>query len=347
MEKVLLIKLRAMGDTVLTTAALEAVKEHLPRAKIHCLLPEMWAPLFESHPACYRIWLWRPARTIHKLLQIFNLVKVLRREKYDLVIALHAAGTSAWIARLTGAKVRSIHFHGIHDKNKFSTVEIPGKGVIKPILERDLDALRALGWAIEKPKVPKVYLSEKDQVAARKWLHERGSKGPLMALGLGASRPTKMWPLEKYVALAQHWRASTQGSVLLVVGPQEAELLKPFFLEPYVMVKISRNVRESAALFAECDLFVGNDSGPKHLAAAVGLRTITLFGPENPLEWHPYEKNTHPVIFREGLSCRKPLAAGLPDWCGLATCEVEQHRCMRDISIDEVIRLWPPQFQNS
>lgn len=342
-----MIKLRAMGDTVLTTSALAALRETLPGAEIHGLFPEVWAPLIENHPACDRIWRWPKPQGLGKLLQTWSFAAQLRKARYDAVIALHAASTTAWLARLSGAPVRSVHFHGIHDDNRFSTVEIAGKGRIQPILERDMDALRALGLEIVKPPKPKIHLTAAEKDAAQTWLRERDAKGPVMSLGLGASRPTKQWPPAKFLELSEAWNRRTRGSVLLILGPGEKPLAEPFFMKPYAMVRTSGDLRETAALLGACDLFVGNDSGPKHLAAAVGTPTITLFGPENPFEWHPYDRDEHRLVFHEGLSCRKALAPGLPEWCGIPACEVERHRCMREIHVEEVIKLWPRQFQNS
>jgi ADP-heptose:LPS heptosyltransferase len=73
---------------------------------------------------------------------------------------------------------------------------------------------------------------------------------------------------------------------------------------------------------------------------ALGVKTITLFGPENPFEWHPYAKDEHPIAYVENLPCRKSLAPGLPEWCAIRECVSEKHRCMREIAVEDVTRLW-------
>src|SRR5205814_697880 len=88
-------------------------------------------------------------------------------------------------------------------------------------------------------------------------------------------------------------------------------------------------LRELAAILSEADVFLGNDSGPKHLAVAVGTPTVTLFGPEHPFEWHPYPKERHPYFFMEGLACRKDGQAGMPPWCAVQECVIEEHKCMK------------------
>jgi heptosyltransferase-2 len=88
---------------------------------------------------------------------------------------------------------------------------------------------------------------------------------------------------------------------------------------------------------AEANVVLGNDSGPKHLAVAVGTPTVTVFGPENPFEWHPYATERHPYVFVEGLACRTNQLAGFPAWCGLqGACVQEKHACLQKITPAEV-----------
>src|SRR5690606_1924829 len=152
---------------------------------------------------------------------------------------------------------------------------------------------------------------------------------------------TKRWPIERFAELSSMWVKTTRGSVLVFSGPGEAPLLETFKnqwpeLPPMIQEISELSVRELAALFKVCHLLVGNDAGPRHLAAAVGTPTITLIGPEHPLEWHPYPVTRHPYLFIDHLPCRKDALPGFPPWCGLEVCTVEEHQCMRRITVQEV-----------
>jgi len=254
--------------------------------------------------------------------------------------------------------VRSIHFHGHKHKNRYSTVEIAGKGVVKPIIERDLDALRALEIHVEEGRtLPRLPLLPAEQEEARDRLDLLGMRAPTLGIGLGASRPTKCWPVERFARVAFEWCRDRSGSAIAFVGPSEENLghdfLKAFdtilsaevesaaeraLIRSQVTVESGLPLRLLASLLSMCLAFVGNDSGPKHLAVSVGTPTVTLFGPEDPFEWHPYPQERHPRMFIEGLSCRKDALPGYPAWCGLDVCVVEKHRCMREISVAEVMR---------
>jgi ADP-heptose:LPS heptosyltransferase len=347
LRKVLFIKLRALGDTVLMSSAIRALHEQVPAAEIHALVPARWAAVLDGLPGLARTWEFAPtggglARTAAAL----EAASRLRFENFDAVVNLHASPTSAWIARWVDAPVRSIHFHGHTDANRFSNVEIPGKGTLKPILERDLDAVRALGLTIAVPPATRIALHEEEREHARHWLRVHGLRQPLLALGLGASRPTKTWPTSRFAALAKEWAARTGGSALALAAPNETSLLRAFEADVLstsdsklsALTHSPPTVRELAALLSEAAIFAGNDSGPKHVAVAVGTPTVTVFGPEHPFEWHPYDPERHQFLFREGLNCRREISPNGQHWCGIPLCTVEGHRCMEEISVTEVIR---------
>jgi ADP-heptose:LPS heptosyltransferase len=107
-------------------------------------------------------------------------------------------------------------------------------------------------------------------------------------------------------------------------------------LRDQIQVMPSCNVRVLAARISGLNVLLGNDSGPRHLASALGVPTVTLFGPEHPLEWHPYSVDRHPRLFIEPLPCRKNAEPGSPPWCGLQECIIEAHQCMTRIGSDEV-----------
>jgi ADP-heptose:LPS heptosyltransferase len=185
----------------------------------------------------------------------------------------------------------------------------------------------------------------------REWLDAIGipAHGALLAIGLGASRPTKSWGSLNFAAAAAAWCEQVPNAHALAIAGRgaledawvrdfsEAVLRASPTTRPRFHVVQSLGLRELAATLQQARVFLGNDSGPKHLAAAVGTPTVTLFGPEDPLEWHPYARDRHPYFFIESLACRRDAEPGRPPWCGLAECTVERHRCMNDIPVETVI----------
>lgn len=336
-NKILIIKLRSMGDTIILTATLGEVRRQFPRSEIHVVVTSPWDELLQNHPAINHLWTYhrrdqKPARAK----AIAGLALKLRREKFDCVINLHASPSSSTLAFATGAPLRSVHFHGHQAKNRFSTVEIPGKGVIKPIIERDMDALRGLG--VDAPVGAKTLLklTEREIELAKEKFKELQLKSPVMGIAIGASRPTKIWPGERFHFIAAEWTKQTGGSVVLISGPGDERCLEELGTHQFVHFK-KLGLRELASRITQLSFLLANDSGPRHLAVALSVPTVTLFGPEHPLEWHPYDRELHPYFFVEDLDCRRDADPGFPAWCGLTICEEYQHRCMTKIDPKEVL----------
>jgi ADP-heptose:LPS heptosyltransferase len=355
-KKILAIKLRSLGDTVLLTAPLLEIKRIYPEAQLDVVVVESWAEILENFPGISRIWKYkRQSRKLLRAYEISKLALQLKRVNYDLVFNFHASTSSATLALATGAGTRAIHYHGHTDKDRHSSVTIPGKGIPKPIVERDMDTIRALGLHIPAGRLPKLFLQSSEVRDAENFLKKRGLNQPLLGLSLGASRITKSWPLQRYVALAIEWCKVKKGHVLAFAGPEETPLIHSFLntLDDHLTASFSDakdraeirssihavnqlDLRPLAAVLSRLKVLAGNDSGPKHLAVAVGTPTVTLFGPEHPFEWHPYPPEKHPYLFIEDLKCRTSGAPQMPSWCGIETCDSEEHKCMRLIGVDQV-----------
>jgi ADP-heptose:LPS heptosyltransferase len=356
-KKILAIKLRSLGDTVLMTAPLAQLHRAFPNAQIDVAVLTPWAPLLENMPGVTRVWTYdRHTHSASRAKASARLALKLRKEHYDCVVNFHASPSSAMISFATGAKTRSVHFHGHHDKDRYSTLVVPGKGSLKPIIERDMDTVRALGIDILTGLLPQVRPTTSEIQWAQNQIQTSGKSGPVLALGLGASRPTKSWPVDSFVTLAIQWCQKQSGAAVALTGPDENELATRFLqrVDELLLTEIpditerskirsricceSRfSVRQLSAFLSCVSLFVGNDSGPKHLAVANGTTTLTLFGPEDPFEWHPYPTTLHPYFFIDQLACRKDAQPGMPPWCGLDVCVEEQHKCMKQIGTDSVL----------
>lgn len=359
-RKILAIKFRSMGDTILLTAPIAELKKAFPDAEIHVAADHNWISLLESHPDITRLWPYeRHVDTSTRAKALMNLAFKLRREKYDAIVNFHASPSSAALSFAIGTRIRAVHFHGHKDKNRYSTVSIPGKGEIKPIIERDMDVVRAIlpmnANKIPTGILPKVYLRSTEVEQAKKGFQSQQYSNPVLGIALGASRPTKIWPLDRFASVAIKWIKETGGTVVTLVEKNESNLSTDFLkyfddilsvefpdqngrslIRSKLRILSNMTVRELAGVLHEVSVLLGNDSGPRHLAVGVGTKTVTLFGPEHPYEWHPYPEDLHAKLFIEKLSCRKDADPGMPEWCGLSVCHAENHRCMTQIGTDEV-----------
>ncbi|RLA62903.1 MAG: hypothetical protein DRQ88_13085, partial [Epsilonproteobacteria bacterium] len=214
---------------------------------------------------------------------------------------------------LSGA---SYTYHNHHLDRKSGVVD---HGKIKPLIQRDLDGIFTyLGKEIPSyldyaPKMP---------LAVKK--RER------IILGVIATRATKMWPLEYYVELAEKLKSKNpEMEIMIPLGPGDDEIGEKL-VELGIVGEIVRwPLNVLARELGKAEMYIGNDTGLKHICVALGVKTYTFFGPELPLEWHPYDERTHPFFFVEGLECRTRTG----HFCGLSECA--SMVCLRDVSVNE------------
>ena len=172
-----------------------------------------------------------------------------------------------------------------------------------------------------------------DDAAARvdTWLRGAGladgDAGPLIALAPGAAHPTKRWPIERFVALASLLRARGLGGVIGLGGPPDAEWLGALARGGIAVAPPQMPLVELAALLARTQALVVGDSGPAHLAAAVGTPVVSLFGPTDPVRWAPYGVARR--VVSRGLDCAPCSDHGGP------VCPLGTHACLRNL--DEVV----------
>ena len=344
-RSILVIQLRALGDTVLLTAPLLELIQRYPESKIDVIVSRPYHSLLDGFPGIREVIPYeRQKRAVARTRAIARLGYQLRKKHYDWVINFHASPSSALLAFATGAKIRSIHFHDHHQKNRYSTVIIPGKGTLKPIIERHMDTLRGLGLSISTGRLPELLLSQTERREAQAWVQKEKLNFPVLGISLAASRPSKRWPEASFVSLIQKWMRERDSSVVIFYGPNESETVDHL---KHLLNKVQVNqvvfapalpLRLLSSVLSQMSVLVTADTGLKHMAVAVGTPTLTLFGPEHPFEWHPYPLDVHPYLMIENLACRKDAAPGMPPWCALTTCVIENQKCMKLITVDEVFK---------
>jgi heptosyltransferase-2 len=329
--KILLAKRRAMGDTVFLSSTVENLSAALPGSEIHVLAPGAFLPLLEGHPKIKTLLSYDEGWV--------SLLKKIRALALDQYIQLHSSSGRRWMAYLSGAK--AVNFSVQNNETEVAYGKHPNA------LEWDGFFLRSMfGEKISVPgPAPKIYLSQSEKEKGREFWKNRGIDGRrVVFLGLGASRSTKRWPAAHFARFAELLRDRTDLVPAIIVGPGSTEatfggeVLDQFrakALRAYVgadkgdfIHADGLSTRDLACALSAVRAYVGNDSGPKHVAAALGIPTFTFFGPEDPVEWHPYARETHPVFFTPGLNCRREDEGR---WCGLEVCNEQKHRCMVDL----------------
>lgn len=323
-RSILVSRFRFLGDVILTTPVLRNLRLRFPKAAIAYLTEEPYAPVLENNPYLERIFtLRRQGGFIHQV----RLLHQLRKRKFDLAIDLLGIPRSALLLRLTGARWRvGGNFRGrrLLYTHRIDRVDEPLSAVAHHLL-----SLKALGFD-PQPYAPEVHVTPEERAWARGYLIARGLNrdSPLVGLHPGASWPNKMWPWERFAALAERI-VGDGGQVLITQGPGEESLARQVLDRcPRGVVLCERlSLRRLAALLQQLDVYVANDSGVMHLAAAVGTRTVGIFGPSEPEIWFPHESGKGHQAVCKSIWCRP---------CHQNECPLGTLECMQLIEVDDV-----------
>jgi heptosyltransferase-1 len=279
--RVLLVRLSAIGDVIHGLPVLNALREAMPDAFLAWVVERRAAALLDGHPAldalvvAERGWLWHPR-------QVWQLRRTLRQLRPEVAIDLQGLARSAIAAWLSGAR-RRIGF-GCEKGRELSpwlNNELV-RSTRQHIIDCNLELLRPLG--IENPPV-RFNLPEKEQdrAWADRWLAEQAlSTGGFALINPGAGWPSKRWPPERYAAVAaalgRNWQLP---SVVLWAGQEERQWAEQIVAGSQSQARLAppTSLLQLAALCRRARMFIGSDTGPLHLAAAVGTPCVGLYGP--------------------------------------------------------------------
>jgi lipopolysaccharide heptosyltransferase I len=284
--RILIVRLSAIGDVIHGLPVLCALRSALPQAYLGWVVEGRSGDLLEGHPALDEL-VRVPRRWLTSPREIWRLRRQLRAARFDITIDLQCLTKSAVAAWLSGAprRIGKAGEHGRELSRWFHNqlVEVGGTHVI----EHYLDLLRPLG--IDSPNV-RFDLPERaaDARAADAFLRSAGLSGGRFAIvNPGAGWQSKQWPAERYGDLARRLTA-THGLPCIATwaGDDERRLAETIVVTSAAAATLAppTSLTELAALARRAALFVGSDTGPMHLAVAVGTPTISLHGPSRA-EW--------------------------------------------------------------
>lgn len=331
MKSLLIIKLRYIGDVLLSTPLLRALRERFPDARLTMAVNRGTEEVIKWNPDLDEIMVVERDGLIGQV----RLLRELRCRRFDTVIDLTDGDRSAILTRVSGAPVR-IGFNEEHRwRGAFYTTIVASPAGSVHRLERDFAALRPLG--IESKASPlMLQTSAEDEHQAERLLKEVGVMHedghiptPLVLFHPGARYWFKSWPFERFSELADRLTNEYGCLVLIGGGAQDVEIVNAICSRAKslpIALAGRATLLQFAAVLKRCALFVGNDNGAMHMAAAVGTPVVGLFGPSNPLEWGP--RGPKISVIYKGLDCRQ---------CFHPTCVRGEENCMRRISVDEVL----------
>ena len=309
----LVVRFSSLGDVLLTTPLLRALRTSFPEADITVATKDLYAPLFTGNPSVNRVVELKTGE------DILPYAARLREHRYDLCMDLHDSLRSKALRALVPGKWQGFS-KGRIARGVMIATGLSLYGKTRSMAERYFEASRGLKVRPDG-QPPEVFLSVEEETG----LHEEIGPSRLVALAPGASRNTKRWPAERWQELAgmldaRQIRVAWCGTAAEKNLAGEAPGIRTF----------GYPLRKSAALLKLASAVVANDSGPMHLATAVGTPVVAMFGPTvRQFGFAPYSKNA--IVVERSVGCR-PCSA-----YGSKKCPLGHHRCMKEIDPAEIL----------
>ena len=341
---ILIVKMSAIGDVIHTLPALNALRQTYPDAKIDWLVEDSAADLLLGHRALDRLIIW-PRRTFVRLIKggrllrarnvFFHTFQELRATPYDLIIDFQALlKSSLWVFLARGRRKAGFDRGMAHAENShlFLNERVPPVSMEIHALDRGLKLLEYLGIPATRINYD-IPVSREDDEMAEALLKETlvPRNQPLIALNPVAKWPTKLWPPERFGEVAE--RLSHHGCRVAFTGSgEDREFIDEIcrrMTAPILRLDGRTRLKTLAALYHRAKAVITTDTGPMHLAAAVGTPVVALFGPTAPWRTGPYGEGH--VVVRAGLSCSPCFRRRCQ------TTEFEKMACMRRISVEKIV----------
>ncbi len=315
---------------VMTLPALEGLKECFPDSRLSILARPWVASLFEAHPAVDEVIVIKgeigPLSNIREILKTSSII---RRKRFDMVILFQNAFEAALIAFLAGIKIR-IGYNTDH-RSFLLSHPVP----LNFNLQNDhqtgyyLDLLKGFGCNPEK-REPRLFVKAEDMLRAKEILQQEKIDDSDTILGLSPGAifgPAKRWPAERFAQTADRAVENWNAKVVIFGSSKEKDICEEMLNRmnhPAVNMCGKTGLREAIALIKNCDFFLTNDSGLMHVAGALEVPLVAIFGSTNPKATGPAGKSS--IVIKHDIKCSPCLKPVCP----------KDFRCMLEIGVDEV-----------
>ena len=328
-----LFKLRYIGDVLLTTPAIRLIRQSYPNAHITMVVNNGTDDVIRYNPNLDKIItidrrMIEAAHLYSRLHYEWNTLKTLREQPCDLSVDFDSGERAAYLSLLSNTRIRI----GLNYK----------KGIRKLIFNRQI-RINGYTHTVEKnlmlveqalglkrtDTMLELYTSTEEEDYIDSWLHSNGLlHRDFVVVHPGARFWFKRWSTEKWAGMIDLIQSELNIPVVISGGQKELDdirAISSLMTTPTYSLAGRTSILDLAALLKKAALFIGNDSGPTHVAAASGTKVIALFGPTSPAVWRPWGDG-HTVIYKQ-FDCSP---------CGRIHCDLDKENCMGKISISEV-----------
>jgi len=339
-QNILIVKLGSIGDIIHTLPSLNALKNAFPKAKVSWVVEEKSKEILLGNKNIHRLYIidtkrWRrdvrkPALAVPVIKEILDFIKLLRDEDFDLALDFQGLIKSGIITFLSGAKF-SIGFDKRSCREPLNTLftklkVVPGKGD-EHMVNKNLSLLKKLGIRVNGNEFKLIYPDSETHKLADKIFSMYNLNSEKFTVGIypGGGWVTKRWDCSNFARLCKLLKEKFNPQILLISGKDEENLVAEINrrLDVKALEICGTTLKELMALVSRIDLFIGGDTGPLHIASAMGVPTVAIFGPSDPLKNGPYG-NWHRII-QKNIPCKN---------CYRRHCD--SIKCMKEVKVEEV-----------
>jgi len=338
-KRILVVRMGAAGDVIRTLPALRALRNNLPEAYIAWLVEDRAASILENHPDLDAIWIvprkrwaqrWLGVSTIKEM---WRFIRNIRRQAFDVALDFHGLFKSGLITFLSGAPARAGFSRQFTREGNHlfmnRHIALPNKKINR--VERNLRLVQAFGLDV-KEHDPIIPIAPRDRAFVDSIIppDPRATCGPRIVIhpGSSPSTPYKRWEWRRFAHLADILIQKYGGKIFFTAGSDEKELVERIveaMKESQYVVCRTETLTQLAELMRRCDLYIGNDTAPMHLASFMGTPVIALLGPTDPIENAPYGKAAS-IVLRKDVPCSP---------CRKRECD--NLICMDAIAVEDVL----------
>jgi lipopolysaccharide heptosyltransferase II len=326
-KNILIITTTAIGDTLMCTPAIRAIRKNFPQAFIADLVHIRRKEILEDNPYLDKIILY-----YGKWKKTLQLISSLKKEHFDLIIILHANDPDiipiAFLSKpkfLVGWKESKLSYlldmKAEHEKSGFH------------FIERRFEFLKTIGIKDNKDYKKDIFIPEEKIKKCNDFLKEKRvrDKELIIIFHPGASVSTRRWPANRFNDLGDMISKNYKAKII-IIGGKDLEAKGSYIFRSMQQKPINVaglfNLKETAALLKRADLLVTTDSGPAHLAAALEIPSVILFGPVSKIAAGPLLSSDNCILIEKDIPCQRP--------CKLKKCRKKKHLCMELITVEEV-----------
>jgi ADP-heptose:LPS heptosyltransferase len=339
LRRILLLRLRRIGDVVMTAPAAALLKRFLPSSSLTYLVEEPYRRLVEGLPGIDQV---RAVPAKQDRREFIRLLKAIRNEHFDAVLDFHGGPRASWITAFSGAPIKV--GYAIRGKRFLYDIRVPRRpdeGALHSV-QTHAALVRALGFDFADGEIPPIRLpdpTEGESSRVSDFLRQAGlERGRFAVLHIGAGNGFRDWGEEKHAELLVLLGRRPDLRFALIGGagdlPRQAAVIERARASSSVAAEgriaglAGRlNLIETKAVIARAALFIGPDSGPMHIASSTSTPIVAIFGPTSPDHFAPWRTEDRRIILQTELVCRP---------CRQHKCVTADFRCLRSISAGDV-----------